>query len=505
MTSPNNPVSKLVPGTIIFFVGVATMSFEIAGARILGPYFGTSIIVWTGLIGVIMGSLSLGYWIGGKVSIYKTDYAFLSLLLIASSVIISLTTFSHIYILDRIVKYIPGLKSGSFVSSVILFGPVSCLFGMVLPYGIKLSVKNPGSTGTAIGKLYALSTFGSILGTFITGFFVLPAIGFQKNLYLLSALLLVLSLAHVLGKKSVLHFGLTFFSVLVLAFLWIKSQNKKLDYIDLDTMYNRVLVFETRDKSNGRNVKILRVNNENSSAMYTDDIDELAFEVLKYYHLVEYYVPEFQSTLMIGGSGYAYPRNYLTRYPGKQIKVVEIDPGLTQVAKEYFNLSEDKNLSIVHEDGRTYLNQASEKFDAIFMDAYKSMLTIPFQLTTKESVEQMYRVLNDNGAVFANVISSMEQGRNNFLLSQIATYKSVFPMVHVYAVQYPNPGPEERQYFQNFMIVGLKSDHVPDYQRNNPEILKYLAHKINLDNEPGGMIFTDEYAPVEYLASRMIQ
>jgi len=498
-------IKKLIPGLIIFFVGVISMSFEIAGSRILGPYFGTSVFVWTGLIGVIMGSLSIGYWIGGKLSVFSSNLAILSYILIGSAVIVALSTFGNTYVIDRIVKYVPGLRLRSIISSLVLFGPAGILFGMALPYGVKLSVKNLDSTAATVGKLYALSTFGSIIGTFITGFFILPWIGFQNNLYSLSGILIALSLIHIFEKKLFTNLSLTVFGGLIVFFFWQNSQNTTLDYIDTDTMYNRVLVFETTDEETGRPVRMLRVNNENSSAMFTDEDDGLAFEVLKYYRLVEHFVPDFKSTLMIGGSGYAFPKDYLNRYPGAKIEVVEIDPGLTEIAKMYFNLPDNPDLSVVHEDGRTFLNRTNNKYDAVFMDAYKSMLTIPFQLTTKESIQKMYQSLNNGGAVFANIISSLEPRKNEFLLSQIATYQSVFPYVNLYAVQYPDPDEKQKAFFQNFMLVGIKSNEPPSQHSNDPELDKYLSHKMEVKATEKPLVFTDEYAPVEFFASKVIK
>ena len=205
---------------------------------------------------------------------------------------------------------------------------------------------------------------------------------------------------------------------------------------------------------------------------------------------------------MIGGSGYAFPKDYLRRYQDAKIDVVEIDPGLTELAKLHFNLSDDPRLSVFHEDGRTFLNRCDKKYDAVLMDAYKSMITIPYQLTTKEAVQKIYDVLNENGAVYANIISSLNTDNNLFLRSELATYKSIFPQVYLFAVQYPNPTEEEKEYFQNFLLVGLKSSVSPDLESENTELNKYLSHLFKGNIQSDCEILTDEYAPVEFYAAK---
>ena len=498
-------MKKYFPVAIVFFAGMATMIFEVVGARVLGPYFGTSIFVWTSLIGVIMGSLSLGYWFGGKFSVRRAKLHHLAFMLSLSAVFVLLTATLHPWVLERTVKYIYDFKLRTVFSTVILFAPASVLFGMILPYTFKIIMDNLRTTGETVGKLYMFSTVGSILGTLLSGFLLVPVFGFSNTLFSLSIALLLMSTLLLTKKNHVKFLPIPVRIAFLAGFFWYQQKHKELSYIDKDTQYNRVLIYDSEDEATGRPIKVLRVNDENSSAMYTDKDEGLVFEVLRYYRLVEYFVPDFKSTLMIGGSGYAFPKDYLKRYRHAQMDVVEIDPGLTKLAKLYFNLPEDERLSIYHEDGRTYLNKNKRMYDAIFMDAYKSMLTIPFQLTTKEAVEKIYESLNTRGAVFANVISSLDPETNAFLRAELATYESVFPRVMLFAVQYPHPDKTEKTYFQNLMLVGLKSplslalpDSIPD------ELKKYLSRQIDLKTIGAGEVLTDEFAPVEYYASKVL-
>lgn len=498
-------MEKRFPGIIIFAAGFVTMAFELAGSRVLGPYLGTSVIVWTSLIGIIFGSLSLGYWLGGRLSIKKTNLRVLALILSVSAFFILLTAHGNMYILDRILKYIPGLQLRAVVGASVLFGPASIGFGMILPYAIKIRVQSVESSGGTIGNLYAISTVGSIMGTFAAGFVLIPYLGYTNVLYGLSLVLLLLAMISYLIQVHAFSFVITTGVLIFLVVFWIRNNKKDKDYIDVDTSYNRVIIFETTDLNTHRPMRMLKVNDENSSSMFLDKDDDLVFEYLKYYRLVEHFVPGFNSAVMIGGSGYAFPKDYLRRYPGKKLDVVEIDPGLTALARKYFALVDHPDLRIIHEDGRTFLNRNSKKYDAVLMDAYRSLLTVPFQLTTQEAVEMIYNSLAPDGVVLANIISSLNPENNQFPMAEIATFQSVFPQVLVFAVQYPNPTEIEKDYFQNLMLVGLKSEGFDRFHSSDSLLNEFLQHRYPIELPAETPILTDEYAPVEFMASKALK
>lgn len=490
--------------TIVFLSGAITMIFELTGARTLGPYFGASIFVWTSLIGVVMGSLSLGYWLGGKLSVKRSSISILTVFLLIAGLFIMISALTNIYILDRVIKYIPGFRLQTVFASAVLFGPASLFLGAILPYAVKLKTASLNTAGSTVGNLYALSTVGSIVGTFLGGFVLVPEFGHSNILFSLAFLLGIYALLVFVSLKRIIHGVVSLSLLVIISIVWIRAYTKERSYIDVDTTYNRVIIYETTDEPTNRPVRMLLVNDERSAAMFTDKDDDLVFEVLKYYRLVEHFNPNLKTSLMIGGSGYAYPKDYLRRYPEAKMDVVEIDPGLTKLAEEYFNLPDDSRLEIFHEDGRTFLNKTNKKYDAIFMDAYKSLITIPFQLTTVEAIRNIYNALNEEGVVYANIISSLDEETNYFLRNEYATYKSIFPQVYLFAVQYPNPSEVEKEHFQNIMLVGLKSEVKPDFFSDNKELNKYLGNQLKTDFLKSETILTDEYAPVEFFSSKVL-
>jgi len=427
-------------------------------------------------------------------------------MMLLAGVFVAITALGDHYILERIVKYIPGFKMQNVISVIVLFSPASVMFGMILPYGIRLRMDNLISSGSTVGSLYALSTVGSIIGTFSAGFILVPAFGYSNILYFLSFSLILISGILFLPERKYFNLASSLVLFVATVFIWIYNTNQVSTYIDVDTQYNRVLIYETKDRSSDRPIKMLRVNDENSSAMFLDGKGGLAFKVLEYYHLVDHFVPGFQNSLMIGGSGYAFPKAYLKSYPEARLDVVEIDPGLTALAREHFELKDSPRLNIFHEDGRIFLNHCEEnKYDAVFMDAYKSMLTIPYQLTTKEAVQKISDALTDDGAVFANVISSLDDNTNEFLRAELATYRSVFPQVFLFAVQYPNPTEEEKSHFQNIMLVGLKSQVKPELNSEKTQLNEFLSNLIEVKSTEKDFIITDEFAPVEYFAAKVLK
>lgn len=493
-------IYKYILEIAVFICGAVVMIFELIGSRILGPYFGTSIFVWSSLIGIILGSLSLGYYLGGKIADRKPNLNNLSLIIFLSSIFIGLTILIKDPLLVFLQANIADIKISSVFASLIIFLPASVLLGMVSPYAAKLKINSLNKSGSTVGNLYAISTAGSIVGTFLSGFYLIPQFGTNKLLIVLSMTLIVVSItlsAKQLTKIKLL--ALIFFLLGWMTINWYNFILEKNGFIDIDTAYNRVWIYNYEDVKTNKLVKIMGINNENHSSMFLDS-DELVNEYTKYYHLVKHFNPNFEKALMLGGAGYSYPKDYLLKYPESTIDVVEVDPMVTELAKKYFNLKESPRLNIYHEDGRVYLNTTQEKYDVIFGDAFASRYSLPYQLTTKEAVEKKYNILNNDGLVILNIISSLGGKRGQFLRAEYATYKSVFPQVYLFPVREPDNGSE----VQNIILVALKSKINPTFNSNDLELNKYLQHLWKEEVDIDMPILTDDYAPVEYYSNKAI-
>ena len=493
-------IKKYVLELAVFICGAVVMIFELVGSRVLSPYFGTSIFIWTSLIGIILGSLSLGYYLGGKIADKKPNFSSLSLIIFLSSVFIGLT----ILIKDSLLVFLQinfsDIRISSIIASLILFLPASVLLGMVSPYAVKLKLNSLNTSGSTVGNLYAISTAGSIIGTFLSGFYLIPHFGTNKLLIILSMTLIIVSLS--LSIKKFIKIKIFVFTIMIISWPVLNGLNHLLEekgFIDIDTAYNRIWIYNYKNQDANKSEKRMEIGGARNSSMFLSN-DELANEYNKYYHLVKNFNPDFKTTLMIGGAGYSYPKDFLLKYPEATIDVVEIDPKVTELAKKYFRLKENSRLTIYHEDGRIYLNKTQKKYDIIFGDAFSSYYSLPYQLTTKETIQKKFDILNDNGVVIVNIISSIKGEKGQFLRAEYATYKNIFPQVYLFPVQEPNDDNE----IQNIMLVALKSKKDPIFNNTDPKLKEYLQHLWKGEVDMDMPILTDDYAPVDYYISKII-
>ncbi len=169
------------------------MIYEIIGSRILSPYIGTSTYTWTSLIGVILAALSFGYWLGGKWADKKPDIKILAAAIFIAGGLFAVTILLKDFILAIISQNSLPLELKSIIAALLLFAPASVFLGFVTPYAVKLKTKTLDETGQTVGRLYALSTIGSIVGTFSAGFFLIPFVGSTRTLYFIAGSLILLS------------------------------------------------------------------------------------------------------------------------------------------------------------------------------------------------------------------------------------------------------------------------------------------------------------------------
>lgn len=514
MTSTKRYVLELT----VFICGALVMIYEIIGSRILSPFIGASTYVWTSLIGVILASLSLGYWLGGILADKKPDIKILSFVIFLAGGLVSLTILFKDVILAGIASAAVGLEIKSVIAAVLLFAPASVALGFVTPFSVKLRMSSLADSGSTVGRLYALSTIGSIVGTFAAGFFLIPFVGSVRTLYIIAASLFVLSILLVpfaFTRFSFLVFTLFVFAVAASEFsIYYLRQTSVLH--DIDTEYSRVQVFQTVQPKSGRKFQAMATDPYFvQSAMFLDG-DDLVFEYNRFYHLLRHFNPDFRQTLMIGGAGYTFPQEYLRTYSNAEINVVEIDPQMTEIARRFFRLEDNPRLNIIHEDGRVFLNHApAGSYDAVLMDAFGSLFSVPYQLTTVEAVREIHRVLKDDGVVIFNLGSAIRGPSSQFLQAELKTYQSVFPEVHLFKV---NSTYTDEQ-LQNLIIVAHKGtrtflsaevgtgtlltaeDGSQTSLSADPYISDLLSRRYIEPFPLDTPILTDDLAPVEYYNS----
>jgi spermidine synthase len=479
---------------IVFICGAVVMILEMVGSRILAPYLGTSIVVWTSLIGVILGCLSLGYWWGGRIADRRPDYRILSQIILVSGFFVAAVALSKSFLLGALEEYGGSIHLASTAATLLLFAPPSVLLGMVSPYAVRLKISDVKNSGRTVGRLYAISTVGSIFGTFFAGFFLIAFVGSTNILLVLSLLLAGTSLLASSANRKVKVAAVTLFSLLFLAAKSYDAHLTSMGYHDIDTQYNRILVYQSVEDGTGRKTQVMVTGPKaQQSAMYLDDPVDLALPYTKFYNLASHFKPDMKRVLMLGGGGYSFPKYMSKHYSDVHIDVVEIDPQVTMLARKFFHLRDDQTLSIVHQDARTFLNRTEQTYDVILGDTFNSHYAVPFHVSTVETVRRIYDRLADDGVVVVNILASIEGDKGRFLRAEYATFKAVFPQVYLYPVSYPTSGMS----WQNVMLVALKSSRPAPLTSSDPELGELLRHRwlkpVAADVPP----LTDDYAPVD--------
>ena len=464
--------------TSVSLSGACVMIFELAGARMIGPYFGTSIYVWTNVIGVILASLSLGYYIGGHKADEQDAHRLLASCLGATGLSVLLCLLLHDTVLRNLANWLYDPRFGGFYASLILFALPSIFFGSISPIATRLILKSLDETGKVTGKIGAISTIGSLIGTFFGGFLLIPYLGVQQVMLSVGVVMLLLS-----AIFSIHHFlkfaGL---GIIIVALHFVFPQ---VAYGErFSTLYNDVLIYETTDEL-GDSIRIMQVNNHIGSAQYLHS-DDLVYPYLRHFRIDQQLVPDFGNTLTIGGAACSYPRELIMQYDEVLVDVIEIDGELTEIAHKHFDLPSSSRLKTYRQDGRYFIQHTDKTYDVIYLDAFNDLRSIPLQLTTQEFFEEIESVLNPEGAVIINALSSLAKDKTDMIDALVNTVNTAFPYVKVLRVEPDMP----KNAMQSLCIIAMKKPiELTSKQIEEQEISLTGEH----------LILRDDYAPVERL------
>ena len=477
----------------VFLSGALTMILELIAARILSPYVGSSNLIWTTIIGIMLISMSIGYWFGGKMADKnkENDIKILSNYLLISAIATSIIPILEVVFIDVLSQMSSNLILVAIICATVTFGIPSFLLATVSPIAVKIKNNSMNHIGATSGKISSLSTIGSIFGTFFAGFILIPNLGVRNIILGCSILLWILSI-YLFNKKDKKYYILMIVELVIIIGLNLlggylfQVKNPEITR-DIDSEYSRIWV--TNVNAGENTYKTLQVDTGLESYI-NQTTGEMGATYLYYYDLFEYYNKEAKDALMIGGAAYTYPMHYLKKYENKTIDVVEIDKTMTEIAEEEFGLDKNNpNLGLITQDGRSYLNYNEKKYDTVFIDAFKG-LNAPFELTTYEAMQKVYNSLNENGTVITNIISSIEGDESDFIKYEYSTYKAVFDEVKVFKVN-PNRLDDEEQ---NLILVGIKGNGNinADIEEKYSELLSNEIKDFNSDKS----IVTDDYAPI---------
>lgn len=461
--------------------GAVVMMLELVGARMVAPFFGTSIYVWTAMIGVILGALSFGYWYGGILADRgANDRGLMGIILIAAAAIYLCVVVQEA-LLGLVASMAIDVRIATLVAASCLFAPAAILLGVVSPYVAKLRISSLKTAGQSVGRLYAAGTFGSIVGTFLAGYWL---IGLFGNRTLGFSLVIVLVMLSLVAERRTWMLQRLLLGSLALMGVILPFSPAYGVVADIDSAYSRYIVTETQESSPRR--LLLMDPFGVQSAQYIEEPDVLTLEYAKRFMQITDSVRP-STMLVIGGGAFTFPQAVAKTYPGTTVDTVEIDPKLTEIAEQYFNFSPTDNSHVYHEDGRVFLNRApTAHYETVFLDAFSS-LTPPYQLTTREATRAVKRTLKPNGVAVANVIASHDDPYGR---AMAATYRDVFAHVDIYPV---HPDRKADQH-QNMIVV--MTDNEKAQQRAQAAL---RTKPIRIES---GMILTDDFAPVEQLINR---
>ena len=474
----------------VFICGAIGMILELIAARVLSPYVGSSNLIWTTIIGVMLISMSIGYWLGGKRADKDPNINNLSTTILLGALTTSLIPIFETVLVKNFANISDNLVLIALVTSAIIFGIPSFVMATVSPFAVKLRDKEYSNVGEISGRTSSLSTIGSIFGTFLAGFFLIPTFGVRAIVFGTTVVLLILSIALYENKARKFYMMIAIIAIAIFSFQTIGKviyDRANPDVIeDVDSEYSRILIKQV--SANDTTYKTMQV--ENGLESYIDEeTGEMGARYLYYYDLADYYLKNFKSTLMIGGAAYTYPTHYLDKYEDKTIDVSEIDEKMTELAIEQFNLDiNNERLNVYHQDGRSFLNTTKNKYDVILIDAFKGE-NAPFELTTYEAMKNARNILNDNGMVITNIISSVTGEDSDFIKYEYSTYKKVFDDVKVFKVK-----DAKDNITQNLILIGFKGDKNID--DNKYEEYKDLLDMELVDFSSDKGISTDNYAPI---------
>jgi spermidine synthase len=449
----------LLLGVCVFAAGAVLLGIEIVASRVLAPFFGNSLFVWGALIGVVLSGLALGYWLGGALADRLPAPALLGGVLAAGAVSILVVPIADEAVLEGIVGLDAGPRLNPLLAALALFGAPSVILAAATPIAVRLAGRSIQTLGRTAGRLFALSTVGSIAGTFATAFYLVPELGTDQLLAVFAAVLLtvvlVASLAHRQRLSAVAATALLAAAVATAVVVapesggrlsatasanWSPVYRLAGDAVALEPDERGLTVVHARDShyhhivvaEDGRS-RYLRFDNSFQSGMYVDDPFATRFAYTDYLHLGLAYNPGAERVLFIGLGGGSAPKRMWRAFPDLELTAVEIDPDVVEIAHEYFAVPDDPRLRIVVEDGRRFLDGSDGRWDVIVIDAFYAD-SIPFHLATREFLELARSHLTAGGVVVTNVIGAIEGRRSQLFRSLYRTYRAAFPTVLAHPV-----------------------------------------------------------------------
>ncbi|HEY1190942.1 MAG TPA: fused MFS/spermidine synthase [Gemmata sp.] len=474
---------------IVFLASFCGMTLELTASRMLAQALGVSLFTWTGIIGVMLAGTALGNFTGGQIAdaVNKPKLGLNPRLVLAwtlcsaaGAVVLALlafallsrsTTFEHLDAIPQVLAWTFSL----------FFLPMF-LLGLVSPQVIRLAVPDVAHVGRVAGRVYAWSTAGAIVGTFATGYFLLSTFGMRNTLLLAGLVLICTSLvvAKVWENNPLLYlFSIVLGGVVGGFILSIRSANEEGLVATVESNYYTIRVTAADESGYVRRLNLDRLLHSQVN-LYDPSFLYYAHEhtQMEFLQLARSETPE-PKALVIGGGGYTFPRYAQELMPESKVDVVEIDPKVTEVARDYLGLRDYPNLRAIHMDGRQYVSEkvAPGTYDLVIQDAVND-LSVPAHLMTKEYNDAVKTALKKDGVYLLTIIDSIAYGK--LWKAAMATLRQSFPPENVVLLTADTPPQDETAdaWNQNRRVLVI-------YASDKPFSLAALKRGVADRSEPG--------------------
>jgi spermidine synthase len=496
----------------VFASGMTTLALELSASRLLGSAFGTSNLVWASIIGLILIYLTVGYFVGGRWADrsphFKTMYTIMAWGAFLSGLVPLVARPVLRFAADAFDQLQVGILFGSFTAVLVLFSLPVTLLGTISPFAIRLAIRDPRQAGSLAGRIYAVSTLGSFIGTFLPVLMLIPLIGTTWTFLVFSAFLLLVALVGLAGSsnwRTVLSLAWMPVLLVVLALLVanrpIKSSLGQI--FETESAYNYIQVQEIDG------YRILRLNEGQGqhSIWHPTEIDYHGpweqFLAAPFFNPAPYEPQQVQSMAIVGLAAGTAARQASLVYGDIPIDGYEIDPEIIDIGRQYFDMNEP-NLNPIAQDGRWGLAHSKQRYTIVAIDAYRPPY-IPWHLTTREFFQIVYQHLTDDGVMAVNAGRSPNDRR--LVDGLVGTIQTVFPSVYVMDVPgtfnsiiYATVQPTNSQnLFDNLVAIYTRQDV-------HPLLLESVQRAlINLQPTPESqVVFTDDWAPIEWITNNMV-
>ena len=496
---------------LVFVVGTGSLGAEIAAVRLLAPYFGASTIVWANTIGIVLVALSAGYWLGGRLADRHPNMRALCLTALVAALLLAAVPFVADPLLDVAVDALDEISTGAFVGSLVavlvLVAIPVLLLGTVSPWAIRLAVRSVEEAGTVAGRLYALSTAGSLLGTLLSALLLIPLVGTRRTFLIFAFAIAVVS---VLGLRPLWRWALAPAAIAVLIALPVGTLKADVDdggrvvhEAETEYQYARVIEYDdgqrTLELNEGQaqhsvceaECELGPGGPRNPSSVLTGDVWDG--------HLVDFFAARTEPprrVAILGNAAGTTARAYEHFFPRARVDGVEIDAELSEIGREYFDMNNPR-LHLYHEDARPFLRRIDARYDVISVDAYRQPY-IPFYLTTEEFFETVRDRLARGGVLIVNV--GHPEGQDELEKVLTATIGEVFPNVMRDPIEDTNTLLVASEAPMSALRLETAVPRLPDaLQGTAVAAARRLRPALR-----GGDVYTDDRAPVEWLIDKSI-